>query len=184
MKLKLKIIIFGITAFLVANTYYDGKYTKMLLGYKKYYKMVTFAFGGLSLYLFLKKHPRESTEAFINAADLVKYIPIDSDTSNLFSSFLTTTSTNFKDINPTPQMKRMLRSGKTTVTRSVSETKKKYVASNQKWKCKGCDTMLDATFEVDHIKDLQYGGTNHVDNLRALCRNCHGKKGMMDKIQQ
>ena len=32
--------------------------------------------------------------------------------------------------------------------------------------------MLGATFEVDHIKDLQYGGTNHVDNLAALCPNC------------
>jgi 5-methylcytosine-specific restriction endonuclease McrA len=23
---------------------------------------------------------------------------------------------------------------------------------------------------------LEYGGTNDVDNLVALCRNCHGKK--------
>ena len=37
--------------------------------------------------------------------------------------------------------------------RSVSETKKKYVASQQGWKCAGCSSQLDATFEVDHKLD-------------------------------
>ena len=36
--------------------------------------------------------------------------------------------------------------------------------------------MLDATYEIDHIVELQHGGTNNIDNLVALCRNCHGKK--------
>ena len=62
--------------------------------------------------------------------------------------------------------------------RSVSETKKKFVASKQQWKCNKCGTMLDATFEIDHIVDLQYGGSNEVSNLVALCRNCHGTKTM------
>lgn len=78
-----------------------------------------------------------------------------------------------------PQTKRMLNSGGVpgaTTNRSVSGTKKKFVAARQKWHCAGCGGMLDHTFEVDHIQELQYGGTNHVDNLEALCRNCHGKK--------
>jgi hypothetical protein len=78
-----------------------------------------------------------------------------------------------------PQTKRMLNSGGApgaTTNRSVSGTKKKFVAARQKWHCAGCGAMLDHTFEVDHIQELQYGGTNHVDNLEALCRNCHGKK--------
>ena len=179
---KLKLIIFGITGFLIANTYYDGKYTKMLMGWQKYYKMAMFAFSGLSIYLFIKKHPNHSKEALFTASKLVKYMPVDSETSNLFSTFFTEKNDNFKDLSP--QTKRMLRSGKTTVSRSVSETKKKYVASNQGWKCGGCNSILDATFEVDHKIELQHGGTNHVDNLWALCRNCHGKKGLMHKIQQ
>ena len=86
----------------------------------------------------------------------------------------------------TPQMKRMMNSGMnvnpTSSSRSVSQMKKKFVASRQKWHCDSCKNMLDHTFEVDHIQELQYGGTNHVDNLVALCRNCHGRKTAMAKI--
>ncbi len=60
--------------------------------------------------------------------------------------------------------------------RVVSETKKKYVASNQDWKCGHCRNQLDHTFEIDHRIRLEYGGGNDVQNLVALCRNCHGKK--------
>lgn len=182
---KLKIIIFGVTAFLVANTYYDGKYTKMLMGWQKYYKMAGLAFGGLSLYLFIKKHPNESTSALLTASNMVKYMPVDSETSNLFSMFMPSETSNFNDVNVSPQMKRMMQSGKKgVVSRSVSETKKKYVASRQKWRCGKCGQMLEATFEVDHKVELQNGGTNHVDNLWALCPNCHREKGLMNKIQQ
>ena len=66
--------------------------------------------------------------------------------------------------------------------RCVSETKKKYVASQQNWKCAKCSCQLDATFEVDHKIDLQFGGSNHVSNLEALCRNCHGKKTAMENL--
>ena len=183
---KLKLFIFGVTAFLVANTYYDGKYTRMLEGWKKYYKMAGFAFGGLSLYLFIKKHPNESTDALLTASNLVKYMPIDSETSNLFSMFMPSEGgANFNNLNVSPQMKRMLHSGKKgVISRSVSETKKKYVASRQKWRCGNCSQMLEATFEVDHKVELQNGGSNHVDNLWALCPNCHREKGIMNKIQQ
>ena len=37
--MKLELIVFTITGFLVANTYYDGKYTKMLTIGKKYIKI-------------------------------------------------------------------------------------------------------------------------------------------------
>ena len=86
------------------------------------------------------------------------------------------------DPNMTPQMNRMMKSGGGrapsggTIKRSVGESKKKYVASRQSWKCEHCKEMLDATYEIDHIVELQHGGTNHIDNLVALCRNCHGKK--------
>ena len=51
--MKINFIIFLITAFLVANTYYDGKFTDYIVKGKKYYKMATFAFIGLSMYVFI-----------------------------------------------------------------------------------------------------------------------------------
>ena len=69
-----------------------------------------------------------------------------------------------------------------TTKRSVSETKKKYVAANQSWSCKDCNQQLEATFEVNHIVPLEDGGSNHINNLEALCRNCHGKKTMIRNL--
>ena len=66
--------------------------------------------------------------------------------------------------------------------RSVSETKKKYVASRQNWTCNECGSMLTAWFEIDHITRLEYGGSNDASNLVALCRNCHGKKTAMENM--
>jgi len=73
---------------------------------------------------------------------------------------------------------------KTSKIRRVSEQTKKMIASNQKWHCKGCNSMLDATYEVDHIIALDDGGDNSIGNLQALCRNCHGKKTMNDNIKR
>ena len=66
--------------------------------------------------------------------------------------------------------------------RSVSETKKKFVAARQGWKCGDCQEQLNAWFEVDHKVRLEYGGSNHVDNLVALCRDCHGKKTTIENL--
>jgi len=66
--------------------------------------------------------------------------------------------------------------------RSVSETKKKYVAAQQGWKCGNCGKQLPAWFEVDHKIRLEHGGSNHIDNLVALCRDCHGEKTAMENL--
>lgn len=66
--------------------------------------------------------------------------------------------------------------------RSVSETKKKYVAAQQGWKCGNCAKQLPAWFEVDHKIRLEHGGSNHIDNLVALCRDCHGEKTAMENL--
>jgi len=66
--------------------------------------------------------------------------------------------------------------------RSVSETKKKYVASMQEWNCGDCRHKLNAWFEVDHKIRLEHGGNNDVGNLVALCRNCHGKKTAFENM--
>lgn len=66
--------------------------------------------------------------------------------------------------------------------RNVTESTKKLVASNQQWKCIHCKNLLDATYEIDHCIPLYKGGTNEIDNLNAMCRNCHGKKTLIDKL--
>jgi hypothetical protein len=77
---------------------------------------------------------------------------------------------------------RLATSGKKATKRSVSETKKKFVASRQHWRCGKCQSELTAWFEVDHVKRLEYGGSNHIDNLVALCRDCHGEKTTMENL--
>lgn len=183
--MKLELLIFGVSGFLIANTYYDGKYTDMLKVKLKYIKMFMFGIIALSLYIFIKRHPNESTNLLTHANDLVRYMPIDKSTSRLISPFLKCTSHpalgRHAAVIQTPQQKRMLNSGHTT-KRSVSETKKKYVASQQQWKCAKCGSQLDASFEVDHKQALSMGGNNHVSNLEALCRNCHGQKTMLSHL--
>jgi hypothetical protein len=187
--MKAELMILGITAFLVINTYYDGKYTKILSINQKYFKMAMFGFVGFSLYLLIKKNPTGSKSMLQHANTLIKYMPVDRETADLISPIFDFTNTKnsldslSNQSDNTPQMKRMLHSGGNTTTRSVSETKKKYVAAQQEWKCNNCASQLTHTFEVDHKIDLRYGGTNHVSNLVALCRNCHGEKTMQNKLQ-
>ena len=178
--MKINFLIFLITAFLVANTYYDGKFTEMLMKGKKYYKMATFAFVGLSIYLFINKNPGESKNLVKHATDLIRYMPIDSNTSDMLTPLFDFTNANSRlnqlgSQQMTPQTKRMMHSGGGS-KRCVSETKKKYVASKQGWKCNMCGDQLSHTFQVDHKIDLQFGGTNEVNNLAALCNNCHAEK--------
>ena len=182
--MKINFVIFLITAFLIANTYYDGKFTEYLTRGKKYYKMATFAFVGLSIYLFINKNPGESRNLVKHATDLIRYMPIDSNTSDMLTPLFDFTNARDKiqhmgqsniNIQMTPQTRRMMNSGGGG-KRCVSETKKKYVAAQQGWKCNSCGNQLSHTFQVDHRIDLQFGGDNSVGNLAALCNNCHAEK--------
>ena len=203
--MKIELIIFIVTGLLIANTYYDGKLIKILNTVKssKYLKMATFAFGGLSLYLFFKKNPENSREFLGRANDMIKTLPMTRDSMGLISPFLNLTNTkSFTDTNQdiymnggalsdssgngngngNPSVNRMMMSGRGTTKRSVSETKKKFVAANQNWLCGDCKHQLPAWFEVDHVIALHNGGSNEVSNLVALCRDCHGKKTAMDRL--
>jgi hypothetical protein len=197
--MKIELVIFIVTGLLIANTYYDGRLIKILNTVKssKYLKMATFAFGGLSLYLFFKKNPDNSREFLGHANDMIKTLPMTRESMDLISPFLNLTNTkSFTDANQdiymnsggmgggmgggngmnNPNVNRMMMSGRGTTKRSVSETKKKFVAANQNWLCGDCKHQLPAWFEVDHVIALHNGGSNEVSNLVALCRDCHGKK--------
>jgi len=194
--MKKEVIIFGITGLLVYNTYMDNKLTKSLKSFEKYMKMATIAFLGFSLYLFLKKNPHESKNLVSHANQVLKFMPIDRNTSRFISPLLKmglggdsakhSSSTSTIQNLPTATQNTYKNVGgsskKQIHKRSVSQVKKKFVASQQKWRCNDCQQLLEATYEVDHVIELQDGGTNDISNLVALCRNCHGKKTMMNYI--
>jgi hypothetical protein len=189
--MRLEIFILGITAFFIYNTYHDGKYTKMLLSFKKYYQMIFFAFIGIGIYLLLKRNPAHGKNMLMYANNVVKYMPIDKSSMDLISPIFDFTSKtdrgfmeSFNNIDPVQYSseKRILNSGKGGTKRCVSETKKKYVAAQQDWKCGHCSNQLNAWFEVDHKIRLEHGGGNDVSNLVALCRDCHGKKTAMENM--
>ena len=180
--MRIEYWIFLVTGFLIYDTYHDGKYLQYLLSGKKYYKMIMYAFVGISLLSFMRKHPNESRGLMMRATDIIKYVPIDTEAKDLLTPIFDFTSArdNINSMNPqysTPQMNRMMSSGvKTQQRRVVSETKKKYIASQQNWKCKKCNNQLSYTFEIDHRVSLENGGSNHVTNLDALCVQCHKEK--------
>jgi hypothetical protein len=237
--MKIELFIFGITAFLIYNTYHDGKYTKVIMSWKKYFQMGFFALVGISIYLLMKRNPAQCKNMLMHANNVVKYMPIDKSSLDMISPILDFTTqgqnggyggynlgnsgnssfmndlTNqtggtqypygsgfFRNLGIQPSEKRILQSGytngeqnntrdtrelngrnsKKATKRSVSETKKKYVASLQNWKCGHCQNQLNAWFEVDHKMRLENGGGNEVDNLIALCRDCHGKKTAMENM--
>jgi hypothetical protein len=210
--MKFELLIFGLTAFFIANTYHDNKYIEKMKTWKKYYQMIGIGFVGISTYVFLKKYPNQSSTLFSHANGMIKYLPIDRNTTHFLAPIIDMVRPPFSN-----HEQRLLNSGygagangmgmganangmgmgangmgananangmgvgvgsgnvKAT-KRSVSETKKKYVAAQQGWKCDGCKEQLPAWFEVDHKVRLDSGGSNHIDNLVAYCRNCHGKK--------
>jgi 5-methylcytosine-specific restriction endonuclease McrA len=128
---------------------------------------------------------------------MIKYMPIDKTAVDMITPIfdLSTNKKGFMEnfnsqtnpkhnYNPVliAQQQRNLLSGTKPVKRSVSETKKKYVASMQDWKCGQCNKKLTHTFEVDHKIRLEHGGGNDVTNLVALCRECHGEKTAMENM--
>lgn len=194
--MRLELFIIFVTAFLMYNSYHDGKYTRLFLSYKKYYKMIFIAGVAIFLYIILKRNPKNTKELLLYTNNLIKYMPLDRSSADMLSpifDFTQQTSNGYNrsfmetlnnDLYPNSgynpvlqaQQHRNMLSGPKPTKRSVSETKKKYVAYMQDWKCGQCKNKLTHTFEVDHRIRLEHGGGNDVTNLVALCRECHGQK--------
>ena len=181
--MRLEIFVLGLTSFFIYNAYNDGKYLKLLLSFKKYYTMIFYALLGIGIYLLLKRNPSQGKQMLLYANNIVKFMPIDKSSLDMLSPIFDFTTSNdgsgsFMEHSTqksyAPPMRETVKGGSSK--RSVSETKKKYVAAQQDWKCGQCKSQLDHTYEIDHRIRLEYGGGNDVQNLVALCRNCHGKK--------
>ena len=191
--MRLELWLLVITGAVVFHIYTEGKYTKNIMAYKKYFKIGGVVLGAFVLYVLLKKNPANAENILRTSNDYLKYLPIDKNTSSMISPILDFTSkhqyennTNYPVVQVPNAHSRsqeiMMKSGKKGTKRSVSETKKKFVASRQNWCCTGCNQQLNAWFEVDHKIRLEHGGSNHVDNLEALCRECHGKKTTIENL--
>ena len=190
--MKLGILIIGVTIFFMVNTYLDGKLFQYMKQWKKYYQIALYAFIGLCAYLMLKKNPQQMRDICKNANQYVKMMPIDRNTQNVLMPIIDFTKSNLDNLqrqntnlsdpnnnrlnnyqNLTPNQRRVLMSGNQKggkTKRSVSETKKKYVASQQGWCCKHCSKQLPAWFEVDHVVKLEYGGSNSIENLEKILK--------------
>lgn len=193
--MKLELIIFGIAGFLIYNTYHGNKYSKVLLSYKKYYQMIIIAIVAFSIYMLVRRDPMKSRQMLLYANNMIKYMPIDKSSMSIISPIFDFTGTkhgfmeeiNYNingEYNPIPISSNPvgINSNRKATKRSVSETKKKYIAYMQDWKCSGCGDKLTHTFEIDHKIRLENGGGNDVSNLVALCRECHGQKTAMENM--
>lgn len=194
--MRIEIMLFIVAGLIIANIYTDGKYLKMAMGWKKYYQMVGVAMGAFVLYILIKKNPLHAKNILMTSNDYLKYLPVDRHTSSFISPILDFTAKqnygNGTDNYNYPimqmnqpnmhQQNRVMNSGGKSSKRSVSETKKKFVAARQNWRCGKCTKQLPAWFEVDHKIRLEHGGSNHVDNLEALCRDCHGEKTAIENL--
>jgi hypothetical protein len=190
--MKIELLFLVGAVFFVVDSMKDNRYTKAILRYKKHMKIAAIVFGLFSLYLFVKKNPTESTSMMGHLNGMIRYMPIDKESKDMLTPL-------FAQYRQRPVDPRLMKSGHVihggghsghggdgvgggATVRSVSGTKKKYVAANQDWKCGSCNQKLDAWFEVDHKVRLADGGSNHIDNLVALCRNCHGKKTLLENL--
>jgi hypothetical protein len=196
------------TGLVMANIYTEGTLLKHALSYKKYYQMAGVAFGAMILYWLMRKNPLHAQQILASSNEYLKYLPVDRTTSSMLNPILDFTSKysgqsrllgspySEEDSLPILNVSRLggggraqqvaeqkiTSSGTKGTKRSVSETKKKWVAAKQSWKCGNCHKQLPPWFEVDHKIRLEHGGSNHVDNLVALCRDCHGEKTAIENL--
>jgi len=177
MNVRLWVII--ICAVIIYNIYYDTNILKQFNQYKKYYKIALVVIFGLGFLKIFGSTSKLSYENMNTINQFIKVLPMDKDSKDMITPFLH----NYSNPNtPIRSVQTLHQSGGKSSKRCVSETKKKYVASLQNWKCNKCQNQLSAWYEVDHKLRLDRGGTNELDNLEALCRECHGQKTAMENL--
>ena len=190
--MSLKITVLIVCAVLIYNIYYETNLFKNIKKYQKYYKIGIVLVFGMGILKTLNKSSLSNVETLQQINQFIQGIPLDKQSKDLLTPFFNTPYQQYNagvihqqpNVNhPIHSIKRIENQKSKTTKRSVSETKKKYVASLQNWQCKHCKCQLSAWFEVDHRLRLDQGGTNDVSNLEALCRECHGKKTSMENMK-
>jgi HNH endonuclease len=205
---RFELVLLIVTGLIISNIYTDGYVYRKALSYKKYYEMTGVIIVALFIYYVIQKNPKDSRKIMMSSNEYLKYLPIDKNASDILTPIMNFTSSlhnNTSNLDTSLYTQSLFQptfegaaaaagagaaaaaaklgigESKTT-KRVVSETKKKFVAAKQNWRCNDCMSQLNAWFEIDHIVRLDQGGSNHVDNLAALCRECHGKKTTIENL--
>jgi len=58
----------------------------------------------------------------------------------------------------------------------VTQITKTQIAASQKWCCLICTTLFTGIFHMDHTIPLSFGGEDNLENVTALCVQCHAEK--------
>ena len=128
------LIILLITGALLYNVYHENFLFKSFEKYKKYYKMGAIVIAALGFYVIINKNPAKGYSTLKAAQQYINVLPIDKNSKDFLKPFMS--------LSPEEKaVQRILTAGKSN-KRSVSETKKKFVASNQNWKCNYCDDNI------------------------------------------
>ena len=199
--MRLELWLLLIAGIIIANIYYDGKLFRMAFIYKKYVQIAAVVIFFFVLYFLFKKTPHHAKNMIYNCNSYLKYVPVDNKTKSFLEPMLQMSNMYHEGaggneggsttVDSTSSPTLMYGSGNGNGNgngnlkhkRNVSETKKKLVSSNQGWKCGKCKNALTAFYEVDHIIPLYRGGTNEINNLVSLCRECHAAKTAMDRLE-
>ena len=165
-----------------------GKVQRRLVDIQKYGKAGIALVVGLGVLLMVNKPGNSKADIMQTASDIVSVMPASATTRLMKGGIGFMSQTGGSSSSATAWTGQSAPLGQAapierrTKARSVSEARKKAVAASQGWKCSACNNVLSATYEVDHIIELQDGGSNEVDNLTAMCRNCHGDKTLRERL--
>lgn len=173
--MRLELIIGIIILGIIYNAYTGNKYGKYLQYVKRIIKPAFMIITVLGIYKAIKnKDTSTKGNMLISTMKYINILPVSKGKLSEFSPIY--------DLTTNEQNGREMFQGFKPTKRAVSETKKKYVACQQDWKCSACKEKLMHTFEVDHKIRLENGGTNDVSNLVAMCRECHGQKTAFENM--
>lgn len=175
-------LVLVVTFAVAANHYFDNRLFPMIYNkYRKYFHIFLILLVGIFIFYSLQMQTNKWRD-MINHTN--KYLP--DDMRQAIHPVLDFTQKSFADevVAASAQRHSPIPTGRVggpKVMRSVSEKTKKLVAAGQNWTCAICGQVLPPTYEVDHIMRLEFGGSNDVSNLQALCPNCHRYKTMVEK---
>jgi uncharacterized membrane protein YcgQ (UPF0703/DUF1980 family) len=130
--MRLELFILSATLFFMYNTYHDGKYINMLFGYKKYYAMAVYFLLGVGLITILRRNPQQGKAMIYQANTMIKYLPFDKHAKTLITPMLDLTQSSMSSSSAAAVAAAQQKNTKQIpigTKRSVSETKKKFVAA-------------------------------------------------------
>lgn len=67
-----------------------------------------------------------------------------------------------------------------TNRKQLSEFIKREIAFKQKYLCNICGLILPPAYQFDHIIPHSISYNDDIDNIQALCNNCHGTKTLRE----